>query len=488
MHNKPALAASPRSESRFGYAHLTAGQPDVPGGGTDRWDLMQANQSINPQEHFGGTGVETPIGKKADYICARCGVQSPEPTCFVIPDPHSKPPRDTRCLTCEAESRNAAMPRRIVPALLGILFFPFVFAHSSAATYPTLRDGTVAILLLPLVIVVHELGHAIVARVMNLEIGTFVVGVGRELFTADVFGVPVRLRLWPLAGSVVLGIPGGPCPRLRLWSATLAGPAANGLAVFLTVHYWNSIAPAVGWVAPTMWVILNAEIGLANLVPQLLESNGVPRRTDGLALLQIPRETPDAIRLYRVSAPVARAQLRFEQRNYVAALEYAQRAFAKDPSSDLARTTMSACLCRLGEFQSAGELLAPILERSSAPIYTAVARNDSAVAAFMANDHSARAAADRWSMEAFSTYPCLLAFRSTRAIVLTWIGRPDDALQLLEYKHYECASPSDRGEQAAARALALQSLGRTDEAEKQMAEARKLGTEQLQLIERLVPA
>ncbi len=79
--------------------------------------------------------------------------------------------------------------------------------------------------------------------------------------------LPALLCSSCMNSGVVLGLPGGPYPRLRLWTATLAGPAANGLAVYATLRHWNGIGPAVGSVAPTLWIMMNAVTGGLNLVP-----------------------------------------------------------------------------------------------------------------------------------------------------------------------------------------------------------------------------
>jgi hypothetical protein len=79
--------------------------------------------------------------------------------------------------------------------------------------------------------------------------------------------------------------------------------------------------------------------------------------------------------------------------------------------------------------------------------------------------------ADRLSASAFALYPCVLAYRSTRSLVLTATGRPDQALDLLSYSHYATADRMSRGHCAIARAFALYRLGRDEECRRAAAEA-----------------
>jgi hypothetical protein len=76
-------------------------------------------------------------------------------------------------------------------------------------------------------------------------------------------------------------------------------------------------------------------------------------------------------------------------------------------------------------------------------------------------------------------FPCVLAHRSTRALLLTASKRPEEALELLAYTNYDRGSRGDRSHREISRAFALRQLARHDEAEQALARAFKLKSEPL---------
>jgi uncharacterized membrane-anchored protein len=68
-------------------------------------------------------------------------------------------------------------------------------------------------------------------------------------------------------------------------------------------------------------------------------------------------------------------------------------------------------------------------------------------------------------------YPCVLAYRSTRSIVLSAVGRWDEALRVLDYVRYATAPAKVRSHQQVSRAFALMRSGKTDEARDAAAKA-----------------
>ncbi len=73
--------------------------------------------------------------------------------------------------------------------------------------------------------------------------------------------------------------------------------------------------------------------------------------------------------------------------------------------------------------------------------------------------------AERLSREAHQAYPCVLEYRSTRALVLAATGSPESAMSLLEYLHYDTGTQRQRGHREATRAFAFQKLGRQGNAD-----------------------
>src|SRR5215831_999126 len=70
------------------------------------------------------SGVDKGQGEPGKVLrCARCGVQSPERTCFIVPEQYSRPPRDVRCITCE-QRRLTPTTTRALLAVFASVFWP----------------------------------------------------------------------------------------------------------------------------------------------------------------------------------------------------------------------------------------------------------------------------------------------------------------------------------------------------------------------------
>lgn len=112
----------------------------------------------------------------------------------------------------------------------------------------------------PVISLVHEAGHAVLARPAGFRVTSFGVGRGRPLARfRGPGGVVVAVRLWIFAGGACVAIPRGPGPRARAALFHAGGALAQlALAVLLAL----SDAPWSTPVAQFNWMVL-----VFNLVP-----------------------------------------------------------------------------------------------------------------------------------------------------------------------------------------------------------------------------
>ena len=82
-------------------------------------------------------------------------------------------------------------------------------------------------------------------------------------------------------------------------------------------------------------------------------------------------------------------------------------------------------------------------------------------------------------------YPCLLEFRATRALVLAATGQAQEALQILDYVHFDTGTRRQRAQRQTARAGALRSLNQVQEAEEAAALAVQLDRASLKILQSL---
>jgi Zn-dependent protease len=425
------------------------------------------------------------------YRCARCGVESMERSCFIVPESHGPSPRDTRCITCE----QAGVATSAIDGAIGIVRTIFVPVLILVLIQRGLGDLTVPILLAtclmtPVSIIAHELGHAVAARLVGLEVGAIVIGVGRKLWSGEIFGTAVTIHAFPLSGLTFLGAGSFDLLRTRLWFATLMGPATNALLVVAAASEWQDLVGLCGIPLLSLWIITNALLAAQSLVPRRFAHGGAMLSTDGLALLQIPRNTPEQLESYLFTAPLLRAFSRFERQEYGGACDICVKGLERVPDNVQLRVLLTACRSSMRDYAGSLALLMPLLQqyaRAEANVRAAI-ENNTAFALLMSSpnagyDSDMLIEADRLSATAFALYPCVLAYRSTRSLAMTATCRPDQALELLAYAHYETAERIARGHCEVARAFALHRLKRTGESQRAAAEAVRLSPDNAGILE-----
>lgn len=412
------------------------------------------------------------------YRCARCGVESLASDCFIVPETDRRPPQDTRCIACERARHEKRTRRTILSSLIGLMVIAAVFVQSTAEPATALLLAFAAICLLqPLVIVLHELGHALTARALGLEVGAVLCGKGRLLWAVELFGMPVHFYAWPLFGSTYIGAYKVRAPLARLWLAVLMGPGINVLAVWATLAYWDSLASVIDPVILMMWTVLNLINAALNLLPFSHIELGQRAYSDGMLLMRLRRYSE--VHALEITAPYLRALCRYERKDYVRALRACEEGLARKPGDANLRLVMAAAHFYLEDYAAAVKVLEPLLDATLPEAVRALAQNNTALALAVLHggatpsiEHMAQAEA--LSKEAFSTYPCLVSIRATRALVLAANGRSEESLLLLDYPHYETASASERSHQAVVQALAFRALGRVEDSIRAVAKAREL--------------
>lgn len=180
--------------------------------------------------------------------------------------------------------------------LVGIAFpaFPLGWLYLNAA---------LTILLSALLLIPHELSHALVARLLGLRVCAIILGTGKLLWCGRAFGVPVQVRAVPVAGMVTFSLASSRLMRLRRFFTYLAGPAANGvlLVVVLVLVPGHRLYPldrpptplnelGAKWLPDRLlvefdFVLANAVLLVGNLWPRILSIGGMRLESDGLALL-----------------------------------------------------------------------------------------------------------------------------------------------------------------------------------------------------------
>jgi len=157
-----------------------------------------------------------------------------------------------------------------------------------------------ALLAYPPLIIVHELAHALVARLFGMRVYAITIGVGKTLASWRFLGMRWKLRHLPLGGMTEIAGPPGRFDRLKQWLTYLAGPGAHailalaslGLRQVLSIGEARSgsLGAALSLVYETNLVLM-----LFNLLPFRSSSPLGSTGTDGWNLLKLPFAKPDEV-------------------------------------------------------------------------------------------------------------------------------------------------------------------------------------------------
>ena len=402
--------------------------------------------------------------------CARCGIESAEPSCFIVPGPYNKNPRDTRCITCEQHRLSIGVGEGITQFLRTMLLPLCALAVVEGGLNGiTVWTVLAACCMGPIVIIAHELGHTIVGRLVGLEVNTVVIGVGPRVWRETIFGTCFTLRAWPLSGLTFLGARNLDFLRTRLWLATLAGPMTNVSADRRSGRVMGA-GRRLRLRARIALDIHERLTTLSSILPHSFRLSGETLVSDGLALLQIPRRTAEQLEPHLFTGPLLRAFGQFEDGDFANASAVCTAGLQRVPDNVHLRVLLSGCHSYTHDYAGALKILEPLLQAplDCTPGVRAAIENNVAFALLMSNPHAthdsdALRRADQLSARVFALFPCVFAYRSTRALVLTARGRPEEALALLAYPLYDVADRTQRGHRETARALALRALDRLDE-------------------------
>jgi Zn-dependent protease len=416
--------------------------------------------------------------KTADviYRCKICGIESSEPTCFAAIAKDGPYRLQGTCITCN-QPEASEKPWRRASVWFVLIVFPPAYLCMTRGTQQIGFVGlmVIAALMEPFVIVMHEFGHALTARALGLKVTVMTLGGGRFLWAGDVFGIPVRLYRWPVGGLTHLGGQPARLIRTRVWLTTLMGPATNIGLAFVAIVLWMPLAQRIDSNVTVLWIAYNALMAAGNLWPNRYFRSGRLHQTDGMQLLRIPfqktAELAEALRLGSLGPILAS----YNDGEYQTAKDLCTEELQRSPESPWLVILLSACDTNLGDYKSAYKLVEPLFDSPAlAPALRAAIENNGAVALWLRDinqaqsEHSLSRAAALSEM-AYVNYPCVLAYRSTRALLLTATDRAQDALGLLEYMNYDSGTADNRSHRAIAEAFALRRLGRTAEAEQALA-------------------
>lgn len=142
-----------------------------------------------------------------------------------------------------------------------------------------------------LLLVIHEFGHALMARALGWRVKVVCLGAGRPLWSGKVWGLRVVFRAVPLSGYVVPVPAHLRQPRLREFLIYAAGPGielllAGLLLVVVGADTFLTRSDSVPLIAAQSFAAAAVFGAVMNLIPLPVQAERGFQATDGLGMIQ----------------------------------------------------------------------------------------------------------------------------------------------------------------------------------------------------------
>lgn len=299
--------------------------------------------------------------------------------------------------------------------------------------------GVSVILLINLpLIVLHELAHAAVARLVGFRVFAVNVGVGRPFFTREWGGVNWVFGPFPLGGLTFVGSPPGRGYRLRLWLITLAGPLLHFIFLFGSYHWlvnesWRAWFDPMTYQLMLYFCLANLVVLLANIFPRKINTPSGVTGTDGWHLLCLPFLKNDALQIKYAGYYMSAAMHAYQKNALDAARAMIARGLELLPNYAAALNILGVIQVQQQDYAGAKQLFLGLLTRTDLDVslkYAAI--NNVAYCNVLLEDPALLPEADTFSQDAMRHLPWHPAIVGTRGLVLAHLGQVEEGLAMLK--------------------------------------------------------
>jgi Peptidase family M50 len=294
-------------------------------------------------------------------------------------------------------------------------------------------DPWLLLVFFPLIVFVHEAGHAVAALLVGHQVLEVKIGAGPSV-TAWQGRWRLVLGLFPLGGHVMAGSSDPSRYRAKRLAITAAGPAMNALMF--------AVAPLIDASSSTLrdFAIVNACVLISNLFPYSVRTPYGPQRTDGLGLVRAVSDSEWKLAEERSGFAVARAMLADQRGDREEVLRITDEAEAMNSRSVVLRTWLGYRAIKDQGYVSARTIFRELVDEDRTMSVAGLGQRDDvsrgihlnnlAWCDLMLDDPALIEEALSSSAAAIDLLPGHPAIRGTRAFALILGGRPGEGIDL----------------------------------------------------------
>ncbi len=366
--------------------------------------------------------------------CSQCGLESAVEQAFTRADGLFG--KRYYCPSCLSKSQRNEVLLYFVALPVGAAML-WWFAQDWLVTPFLVGVSAILLINVPLILL-HELAHATVARLVGFRVFAVQVGVGRPFLIREWGGTPWVFGPFPLGGLTFVGSPPVPWYRLKLWLITLAGPLFH-FVFLLGTYFWLQENNWRAWFDPVLYQfalyfgLANLVVLLSNLFPRKINTAEVQTGTDGWHLLRLPFLKEDALQAKYISYYTSAAMAAYQKNALDEAKAMIDRGLELQPNHAAALNIVGVIQVQRQDYASARRLFLDLLARvdlDSSLKYAAI--NNVAYCNVMLEEPALLPEADSYSREAMQHLSWHPAIFGTRGLVLTYLDQTEEGLALLK--------------------------------------------------------
>ncbi|HEY5729958.1 MAG TPA: site-2 protease family protein [Anaerolineales bacterium] len=296
------------------------------------------------------------------------------------------------------------------------------------------RDISLILLFQVPLILMHELAHATVAKLTGLRVFGIVIGIGKRIWSGELFGMQWMINALPLGGITSVGARPVPHIRWKLFLVYLAGPASHLLLAFAAfLLSWSFSLSAFGHRVLGLLVFSNILLAVFNLFPRKISIMIGMQGTDGWHLMRVPFLKQDELTKLHVGYFAGEALLAYSRNDFETAKRWLEQALIVDGNSAIARNVLGVIQMAHEEYLVSRETFLQLLqtEEGKAPALHYILLNNVAYLNALLGDPSLLPEADQYSAEALKHLPWMPPVIGTRGTVLVELGQIEEGIALL---------------------------------------------------------